>query len=722
MRRTGDTSERFELLAAMARVADGSLTLPETVQRLLEILVPAFADVATLDAGSVAGELQRLGALVDGPLGGRLESALLRRRKLADGGVGAARAIASGRSHLLSPVPDEHLRELASDAADLEALRGLALRSALFVPLRSRGRTVGALACAVGPSGRDYSDGDLQFAEVLAGRIALALDNTGLSETVSALEQRLEAALANLAEAVLVRDRTGRIMFANRAAARLLGVGSVEEVTAAPPGSLMARFDVFDTGGRPVSLADLPAASAQRGEPAEPMLVRNVVRATGEERWLINKATPVFDRSGAVSLVVSVIEDVTALKRAELAQQLLAQAGKELSSSLDYQQTLQRVVKLAVPRLADWCGVTMRGDGDRLCEVAAFDGRGETVAVSEVYGAGEVITSGEPLLLADVGVDGESVPPERRARLGSLEVRSIMIVPLALGGRSPIGALTLAMVESGRSFDEGDLALAEELGRRAATAVENARLYTERSRIAATLQRGLQPPKLPSIPRFQLASLYQPAGNETEVGGDFYDAFEVPGGWMVLVGDVAGRGAEAATLTSLSRYTLRAAGKLLGDPIGAFGELNSALREQPRLSLVSVCCAVLRESSGRAFADVALAGHPPPYLVRGGAVRGLGEFGPFLGAYESGGWSVATVALEPEDQLVFYTDGVIDTVGKTERFGEDRLVETLRKATGAVDAVRRIAAELSSFAEGPPVDDTAVLAVERCDVVGGPGG
>ena len=118
-------------------------------------------------------------------------------------------------------------------------------------------------------------------------------------------------------------------------------------------------------------MADLPSTAAQRGERPEPLLVRNVIRASGQERWLLNKATPVFDGRGEVSLVVSVIEDLTEVKRAELSQRLLAQAGKELASSLDYEQTLQRIVTLAVPDLADWGAVVMRGDGDALRQVAA---------------------------------------------------------------------------------------------------------------------------------------------------------------------------------------------------------------------------------------------------------------------------------------------------------------------------------------------------------------
>ena len=289
----------------------------------------------------------------------------------------------------------------------------------------------------------------------------------------------------------------------------------------------------------------------------------------------------------------------------------------------------------------------------------------------------------------------------------------VIAVPLALVGQPPIGALFLAMTHSERTFDESDLSLARELGRRAAIAVENARLYAERSLIATILQRSLLPPELPDIPGFCLAGLYVAAGEQNEVGGDFYDAFEVQGGWMVVVGDVAGRGAEAAALTSLSRYTLRTAGKLLGDPVATLEQLNAALRERPGLSLVSVCCAVLREADGQVTADVVLAGHPPAFHVRAGNPEPVGEFAPFLGAYESGEWTPVTVDLEPTDQLVLYTDGVVDTVGKEERFGEDRLVATLDGAAGAADAVARIEAAVRDFAHGSQADDIAVIAVER---------
>jgi serine phosphatase RsbU (regulator of sigma subunit) len=499
-------------------------------------------------------------------------------------------------------------------------------------------------------------------------------------------------------------------------------------VTTATPAELMGLYDVYDERGKTVTLADLPSAKAARGEHTKPLLVRNVTRSTGEQRWLLHKSTPVFDAGGALSMIVSVIEDLTEVKRAELAQRLLAEAGQALSSSLDYQETLQRMARLTVPGLADWCAVLMRGDDDVLEQVSVATVDPDQVALAREAGArhparlsdgtaaAQVIRSGRARLISEIGEEpsaGGGIEGELLGFAPEVRLRSLMIVPLAVAGHPPIGAMALAMADSGRVFDEIDLALARELGHRAAIAVENARLYNERSLIATTLQRSLLPPELPDIPGLRLAGFYQAAGEQNDVGGDFYDVFDVRGGWMVLVGDVAGRGPEAAALTSLSRYTLRTAGRLLGDPVAALEQLNAALRERPGLSLVSVCCALLRNVDGNATADVVLAGHPPALHVQGGNVRPTGVFAAFLGAYEHGEWNAVTVRLDPGDLLVLYTDGVIDTVGEADRFGEDRLAQTVRDATDASDAVARIHGAVTHFARGPQVDDVAVIAVER---------
>ena len=202
--------------------------------------------------------------------------------------------------------------------------------------------------------------------------------------------------------------------------------------------------------------------------------------------------------------------------------------------------------------------------------------------------------------------------------LRGVGLRGGIVVPMTAGGEI-VGALTLISAESGRRFNDADVALAEELARRAGTAVENARLYTERSNIARTLQTSLLPGRLPRMPGWAAATLYRPAGDENWVGGDFYDAIAVDGGWLAIVGDVAGRGAPAAALTGLARHTLRTAATLLDDPLDAVGTLNDELLAREEMSLCSVAAVLLCDGdAGTATAQIICAGHPLPLLVRGG--------------------------------------------------------------------------------------------------------
>jgi serine phosphatase RsbU (regulator of sigma subunit) len=288
-------------------------------------------------------------------------------------------------------------------------------------------------------------------------------------------------------------------------------------------------------------------------------------------------------------------------------------------------------------------------------------------------------------------------------------MRAVMMVPMVAGGRG-IGVISMISAESGRSFAQADLELAEELGRRAGTAVENARLYRERSHIAATLQRGLLPEELPAIPGLRLASLYRPAGEENLVGGDFYDAFPTASGWMLLVGDVTGRGAEAAAQTGQARHTLRTAGMLLGEPVAALEQLNQALAQRAELTPCTV--ALVHLAPDARTASIICAGHPQPLLIRDGQVRAVGHFGPMLGAWADSRWRADRVDLLPGDVLVLFSDGVTDTVGETERFGETRLFTALRGSRSAEQAVAAIDAALNDFQHGAQADDTAVLALD----------
>jgi PAS domain S-box-containing protein len=556
------------------------------------------------------------------------------------------------------------------------------------------------------------------------------IDGAPAPSIADAIGGQLATVLDGLAEAVTVSDAEGRTVYVNDAAARLLQLSASEQAAGASATDLMDRYEVYDEHGAPVSLEQLPGSRVRAGEPNPgPMLVRNVVKATGEERWLLNKTTAIRDADGQVTGVVNVIEDVTQVKRTELAQRLLAEASEALASSLDYESTLQRIASVAVPGFADWCGVDVpdasgfaklvalvHSDPGKVALARRMRAR-YPVSLSRREGIAAVM-GGDPTFVR-TRVDDEELrayaeDEQHFEMLRELGMASVVVVPLAAGGQK-LGTLILARAARGRPFDAADVELAEELGRRAGMAVLNARAYTERAAIAATLQRGLRPPELFAPPGFAIATHYDAAGAFNEVGGDFYDAFATADGWMLVVGDVAGHGAEAAALTALARYTLRSAAQLTRDPVRAVQQLNATLRDLPQLSLCTTVCAHIRvaRAGGAALMTLANCGHPRPLLLREGVLEELGCVGPMAGAFDDSAWSCTEVALQADDTLVLYTDGVLDTVGSDDRFGVERLRGAL---TGAGTAepqllVEALAGALDAFRDGAQRDDTAIVAL-----------
>ncbi|MEJ7825725.1 MAG: SpoIIE family protein phosphatase [Solirubrobacteraceae bacterium] len=714
--------ERLSVLAAIAEVSDGTRTVDDTVRWLNELFVPAIADICIVDALS-SGELQRLAVRVAGSAGDETASILAKRPPSTLDELGDPEV-----PLLLPTVDDSVFRRMATDEQDLQRLRALDVTSVIVMPLRSRGRRLGTLTLiATTRSGRHFSRDDLDFAASVAERAALALDNAGLFSELETMEAQLTAALSTLAEAVTVQHAEGALIYANEAAARMLGFDSPQDMLATPVNQLFERFDMTNEDGSALRMDELPGARVLTGMQPGSLLMRVVDRRTGVERWRLTKASGVHDRDGNVKLVVNVIEDLTEVKSVEMTQRLLARSGELLASSMDYERTLQQVAELAVPQLADWCSVSLSGDNGviRMVAVAHVDPEKVEMArrLGECFpprldapsGVAQVLRDGLPQVvnqITDEMLAAAANDDEHLALLRAVGMHAGLVVPMSAGGRT-LGAITLVSAESGRRFHPADVDLAREIARRAATAVENARLYTERSHIARTLQKGLLPGRMPQIPGWSVATLYRPAGEQNWVGGDFYDVFAVRGGWLALVGDVAGHGAEAAALTGLARYTLRTAAMLLDDPLEAIGRLNSELYAREEMALCSVVAVLLREREGRASAEIVSAGHPLPLLVRGGDARLVGEFSPMLGAYDVDDWQRTTVDLRTADVLVLYTDGVFDTVGADGRFGEQRLAETVAGVGDAGEAVRRIDRALSSFEVGEQADDTAVLAVER---------
>lgn len=429
-------------------------------------------------------------------------------------------------------------------------------------------------------------------------------------------------------------------------------------------------------------------------------------------------------------LVVLLVRGRAAHRRFEVLGEVAAVS--EAAGTLE--ETFEAICDVLVPRIADFCMLDM-----------IEDERARRVAVRVAPNGDPEVERGlrerepsVPVRMVD-GDDGDALTPRFIERFSEADLRELAhddgadleflrgiglrsAITLALQARGQItGTLTLGLAWSGRRYGRGDAHFASILAGRVALALDNSGLFADleraeraRAEIAETLQHGLLPPPLPHIPGWSLAAMYRPAGAENEVGGDFYDAFRVPGGWMLLIGDVTGRGAEAASVTALARYTLRTAAVLTDDPRVALATLNRALLARGGTALCSVAALRLSEDPSRPV-RLAVAGHLPPLLIDGERVSEMGEADPVLGAFADTEWRIEQSLIEPGQQLVMVTDGIIEAPGVEGRFGEGRLRSELAGAGNPALVVQRLEGALSSFTAGALDDDVAILALARAE-------
>jgi PAS domain S-box-containing protein len=563
-----------------------------------------------------------------------------------------------------------------------------------------------------------------QLAELLesehAARLAAERAERRTGETVALLDTLLARSPAGFAYI----DTDLRYVRVNAALAEIYGrppeevIGrTVEEVVPDLPAVARTLRTVIDAGE---PARDIEVSGEARGSP-------------GEVRHWLASYYPVLGAEGGVSGVGAVVVEITERKRAETRASFLSEATSALNASLDHEITLANIARLTVPDLADWCLVDVfEPETHRLrrLAIAHSDPSKERLLweldrrypsdVDRDAGAAAAVRTREPQLYEQI--DGAllrtTATDEDHLRiLEELGLRSVMAVPLLSRGE-PVGAVTFATAESGRVFGEEDLELARELAARAGRAVENARLYRERSHIARTLQESLLPPRLPDMPGIELAARYRAAGEANDVGGDFYDVF--PTGehtWGVVVGDVLGKGAGAAAMIGLARHTLRAAAMREPDSVRILSTLNEALyRESAQESFCTAVYVAIDVSDDLVDIELTCAGHPLPLVLReSGDLESVGRPGTLLGAVPRLSLAPQRIQLEPGDALVAFTDGVLEARSEEGVFGEERLRDllgTLLRAN-ARDMAERVARHAIDFQAGTPRDDLAVLVARR---------
>src|SRR4051812_15010227 len=739
-----DAEAALRFLADASSVLAGSLNYEDTVQRVANLLVPRIADWAGIDVFEPDGNTRQLTSRMDDA---ELEAFLLamraRYRQGGDQSQGTQAALQENRSVLVRDA--SAVLALDLDPAEQLLYDRLAVSSYMIVPLIARGRTLGAVTLISRRTDRRYGPLDLAFAEHLARRFALAIDNARLYDEAERSLALLDTLFATAPVGLAFFDTDLRYVRINEALASINGLPVDEHL-----GRTVSEV-LPEAGAEFVEQIRHPA---ETGEPTTDVEVRVATqRDPGRPRLFNASYYPVRSPDGEVIGVGAVVNDITERERAagELAQALererearaaaeaaerrarfLAEASALLDVSLDRETTLQNVARLVISQMADWCGVDIvePGGGFRTVAVAHVDPAKVEWArqISKRYqpdlhattGVPNVIRTGVSELYPDVPwemLEQAAVDEEHLELLRQLQLKSVMIVPMVARGRT-LGTISIVAAESGRSYDESDLALAEELARRAAMAVDNARLYTELSGIADTLQAELLPTEIPNIPGIDVAVRYRAAGELNRVGGDFYDVFgRGPNEWAVVIGDVSGKGAPAAAVTALARYTLRTATVNAATPSAALDTLNEALLERRRdQEFCSVALAFVTLRDGGLDVQLSLGGHPPAFLKRAsGELEAVGSPGLLMGFVPDPALSDDELRLDPGDTLMLYTDGVTDASRDGDRFGDDRLATLTRELNPALRAselAETIEHTAVAHADFQPQDDMALVVVQ----------
>ena len=404
----------------------------------------------------------------------------------------------------------------------------------------------------------------------------------------------------------------------------------------------------------------------------------------------------------------------------------LADASEVLGSSLEYRQTLSQVAALAVPDHADWCSVEMVEDGVlRTLAVAHIDP--EKVELAHLLqsrwpsdpatsrGSAEVVRTGRSSLIGEITDDMlvlATRDPEHLRVARQLGLRSAISVPLT-AHETVLGVLTLVSAESGRRYAPDDVPFVEDLGRRAAVAIDNADLYSQTRHVAARLQEALLPQRLPDLPGWDLAAIYRQAGR-TDVGGDFYDIMRLPDDTVVaFIGDVMGRGVDAAAAGARMRAAVRVLVAQDPHPSAVALGMDRYMAADAPTPLATVV--YLHFHPATDVLDLVVAGHLPPLLLRadGSAAYLVDAGSPVLGAGLVSRPS-QRVAFAAGDSLLLYTDGLVERRAEDIDTGLDRLVAAVRDhLVSPLTRPEALAALADAVADRDRHDDVAALLVHR---------
>jgi serine phosphatase RsbU (regulator of sigma subunit) len=561
-------------------------------------------------------------------------------------------------------------------------------------------------------------DGTVRRANARAGDLLGAGTGYATGKALTAFVDLPSRAAVHSQLAAVARTGKGR-----RVACSLLGRDAVI-------GALLL-LDVIDRGAEPglVMAAAIPVPSrpaapqAQAAAPATPAGAKTAQKAAPAPPRPApapappvpgNGTGPALDSSDALRTVEAIthrLDVVTAVTR-------LLLENATFSESV----TLQRCARLLAGELAAWVIVDVERRQRLRRQVVMGPAGPDAEHIARVVGGvdpqpgsapRQVHDTGSSMLLAhagDVGIMGTG--PDGVPLLMQLGATSLLSVPLTDGEQS-YGVLTLARRADERHFEIADLGLVEELGEQLALAIRVDRMFRRRTEIADMLQASLLPRELPVVPGIELSAAYVAATDGIDVGGDFYDVFPTPDGWGLSIGDVCGKGEDAAAVTSAARHGIRTIAYWNAEPSEVLRQANDLLLSQEYDGrFVTACAAQLSWEGKELKVVIAGAGHPAPVVVRqDGRVRMLAGGGMPLGIFPDSEASREEVMLSQGDVLFLYTDGITEARNLELAYFADRLEDELTLLAGRSpqDIVTGLQALVLEFSASELRDDMTMM-------------
>jgi PAS domain S-box-containing protein len=681
-----DTQRRaidaLEFLAQGGATIAGHRDVDTMLQILAETALEGLADITFFDLLAADGSSRRLVVATPGIPEDALAAVSAYSTPPRDDAHPIARAVHAFESVLVAIVDEAYLEAHVSDPQRRAAWRLVQIRSLMTAPLRSGDDSFGAITMLRTRDAVPFSPGDLHVIEEIGRRVALALDNMRLAEAARSQADERERELR------LIADSIAQLMW-----------------TAGPDGSLdwyNRRWYEY-TGQTPAEAlgwgwqavhhpADLPAVmekwpqAVASGEKFE--MEFRLRRSDGTFRWFLTQAMPLRDAAGRIIRWYGTNTDIDDARRSARNVGVFADVGERVAGSLTLTETLDNVLQSLLPSFADWGLITFADERGDLRVAAAFhpDARlnghlatltGTVYARSEAeVGTAQAMRQSEPLLFHPTYETAL-----RGLRRDALEIiwplgcASILAIPF--GPETALrGSITLAMSDERREFDPLDIPFFSEFARRVAPRIANAQVYERERRVARTFQEAALPTTLPRSEGFAFHAIYEAGRAEALIGGDWYDAFRLIDGRIVVsIGDVAGSGLHSAVTMASVRQAIRGVAQVHADPDLMLEAADRALRAEAPERFVTAFVGVIDPLT--ATMTYRSAGHPPPILRRtDGTLAYLDLPGLPLGLHEREETETPTIVLDEGSLLVLYTDGLIEST-RDIREGERRVLAAL---------------------------------------------